>query len=184
MHIKKTFFCIILTLCSTPLLAGNGAEIIYKTSKEYQSAEFSAIASGKNISGSQHAQTRREFKYRVLNDDSKDDELTTNAHLTLAPFVGVYDSPYNSKDKLAPTHLIYLYDKMPDPINFTAGFGIGDSFYAKLVYTASCSKESLTGGRGLLQPASGEYYGSGDSPKEGYMSFSSKHFSAALGRFK
>ncbi|MCL1910599.1 MAG: hypothetical protein FWG13_00125 [Leptospirales bacterium] len=184
MRVKSVFSCIILAFCSVPLWAGNGAEIIYRTGKEYQSAEFSAIASGKNIATSQHAQTRREFKNRVLNDDSKDDELTTSANLTLAPFVGVYYSPYNSKDRLMPTHLIYLYDKIPDAVNFTAGFGIKDSFYAKLVYTASCSKEALADGKGVLHPASAEYYESGDSPKEGYMSFASDHFSVALGRFK
>ena len=184
MYIKTVFSCIIVTLCSVQLLAGNGAEIIYKTSKEYQSAEFSAIASGKNIASSQHAQTRREFRNRVFNDESKDDDLTPSAHLTLAPFAGVYHSPYNSKDKFPPPQLIYLYDKMTEPINFTAGFGAGDSFYAKLVYTASCSKEALTNGTGILQPASFEYYSSGDSPKEGYMSYTSQYFSAALGRFK
>ena len=181
---KTLFFWLILMLCCTPLLAGNGAEIIYKTSREYQSAEFSAIASGKNIAGSQHALTRREFKNRIFNDDSKDDEVTGNAHLILAPFLGVYDSPYSRGDKFPPPQLIYLYDKMTEPINFTAGFGIGDSFYAKFVYTASSSKEALTDGTGVLQPASGKYYSSGDSPREGYISFASKHFSAALGRFK
>jgi hypothetical protein len=167
------------------LLAGNGAEIIYKTGREYQTAEFSAIAAGKNTSSSQHALTRREFRSRLFDDNSKaGDGFTSDVHLKLSPFGGVYDSPFAAKNEFTPAQLIYLYDKIIDPVSFTAGAGINDSFYAKLIYTASCSKKTIADGSGILQPVSAEYYDSGDSPKEGYVSFAADHFSAALGRFK
>ena len=182
---NKILLSLILLFSFVPLFAGNGSEIIYKTGKEYQTYEFSQIAAGKNTPGSVHAITRREFRSRLLNEESREgDGVTTDVHLRLTPFVGLYDSPFDGDNKITPTQLIYIYDKITDPVSFTAAAGIDDHFYAKLVYTASCSKTTLADGMGVLQPISGEFYDSGDSPKEGYISFSTDNISLALGRFR
>lgn len=184
----STLFALSLLCTAFPdrLLAGNGSEIIYKTDREFQTAEFSQIASGKNFAGGQHAISRREFKYRVLREDaeSASESLTGKIGLAITPFAGWYHSPYDSEAEITPVQLIYLYNAIPDAVSFTAGFGINDFFYAKLIYTASCSKKSVADGSGFLHPISGEFYDSGDSPKEGYVSFAGKHLSACIGRLK
>lgn len=179
------FLSIIIIFCVVPLWAGNGSEIIYKTGREYQSFEFSQIAAGKNTPGSVHAITRREFRGRLLKEEAREgDGFTSDVHLRLSPFVGVYDSPFDGSNKYPATQLIYLYGKMVDPVSFTAAAGIDDYFYAKIVYAASCSKKTIADGSGILQPFSGEFYDSGDSPNEGYISFANDYMSITLGRFK
>lgn len=171
-------------LFAVPGFAGNGGEIIYKTDSLFRAAEFSAIASGKNFGGASHAVSRREFAYRTLRQDTEpvSDGFKGNLGLTLSPFVGWYKSPYSGDDEITPTALIYLYKDMPSAVSFSAGAGVDDFFYAKLVYNASCSKKSVADGYGTLHPISGEFYDSGDSPNEGYMSFAGKHMAAVIGR--
>ncbi len=186
MKIKIITLLYFLLFASMPLFAGNGAEIIYRTDRDFQAVQFSSIASGKNIPGSMHAITRREFQSSILRQepDRTEDGFTGSVHLELTPFVAWYDSPYDSRNELVPHKLIYLYNQIPDGVSFTAGAGLDNFFYAKIIYTASCSKKSVSDGTGILQPFSGEYYDSGDSPKEGYISFAGDHMSAVIGRLK
>jgi hypothetical protein len=178
-------FTFVLILYVLPSFAGNGSEIIYTSSPEYQLAEFARIASGKTAPGSVHAMTRREFGSRMLGGyTEKNDGFITAWNLKLLPYAGVFRSPYTGKEEYLPTPMIYLYDKMPDLADVTLAAGIDDSFYAKIVYNVSCSKKSIAGGTGFFQPAASDTYSSGDAPTEGYLSVSGNHYSVTAGRFK
>jgi hypothetical protein len=183
---RKIILCAAaIALCIVPAFAGNGSEIIYKTGSEYQLAEFSIIESGKNTPGSQHAITRREFNYRMLDRESETkDGMTGKFGGTLNPWFGVFHSSYTGDEDYIPTQMIYVYDRMPSFLDLTLSAAYDDIFFAKLTYNVTCSKTSMTGGTGFYHPAMTSYYSAGDSPEEGYLSFSTRHFSLAMGRFK
>lgn len=170
------FFCY-------PIFAGNESEIIYRTSNEFMLTEFSRINSGKVAPSTIHAVTRREFNARY-NDSSTSskDGFRTYFEAEVTPHLTAFSSPY-SYDTYYPYSMMYLYEKLPKIAGFKAAVSIDDYFYGKFVYNVSSSKTGFSD-EGIYHPLSIDSYAAGDSPDEGYISFSRDHMSITMGRFK
>jgi|GEM_PF-2134621 len=179
----------VLIVCISSLLfGGDGAEIIYRSDPEFQYAEFGAIESGRNITGNQHAVTRSEFRYRILGSlPIPNDSFTPGGKVQLSPGVTAFHNSYQDtrgNDRHYPLAMIYLYDKMPKAASITLFGGLNDTLYSKMTYSMCAAKSSIDGGSGVLHPLSFDSYMSGDSPDEGYISYSMKYLSVTIGRFK
>lgn len=184
MLFRTNIFLLAVIFLSVPtLLFPHSSEIIYKTDPEYMLAEFAAVENGRALLSNQHAVTRREFTTNVLMQKNQNEKgvLFDNAFV-LRPFLAGYYSPYYDY-RSYPLPLMYLFEDQMDIFSFQLAMSVDDFLYFKTDYAIGASSKEFSG-PGAYHPASLSYFAAGDSPDEGYISFSRDHLSMTLGRFK
>ncbi len=182
MLFNKFSIFVVIFLVSLTILA-NSSKIIYKTDPEYLYKELSSIENGTVFLSNQHAVTKREFLINHLAANTSTNEgAAFDYRITLRPYLSGFYSPYYHYNSY-PLPLLYTFEDQMDFLTFQIAMSLDETVYITTDYSIGASCTELSG-PGSYHPFSLSYYAAGNTPDEGYISFSKEHLSLTIGRFK
>lgn len=166
-----------------PALA-NGAELVAGDSAAYIWAVLTSVQSGNAPSTNVYPLSQREYYSSLLNETPPTaPDFQNRLVLSLSPYFAVFQTPYPPASSL-PYKVSYLNDTLPPVFEIGDALDIQDWAHVRAVYDNTPSFDYMNESATFAFWKSNTLRGSGDFPRESYVSFALPHASLAIGRFK
>lgn len=173
----------LLLMHPAPALA-NGAELVAGDSAAYIWALLNSVQSGNAPPTNVYPLSEQEYYSSLLHETPPTaPDFQNRLVLSLSPYYAAFHTPYPPASSF-PYKVSYLNDAIPPIFEIGDALDVQDWAHVRAVYDHTPSFDYMNESGSFAFWKTNTLRGSGDFPRESYVSFALPHASLAIGRFK